>query len=240
MMKRYTDLFLDFDDTLYDTHGNAQIALTELFDTMQLGRWFPDPQVFYDAYWEANIDLWTRYSKGEITRDYLIVERFRRPLSSSPHPSVPPSFVSDAYCREVSDLFLDYCSNKPGLVEGAQELMDYLKGRGYRMHMCSNGFHEVQYKKLRACGLTDYFDTVVLSEDAGYNKPSPQYFDYALQQTKAPKDKTLMIGDNFQTDILGAKRYGLATAYFNRFPDYPAEEPVDYEVTELCQLKKFL
>ena len=80
MMKRYTDLFLDFDDTLYDTHGNAQIALTELFDTMQLGRWFPDPQVFYDAYWEANIDLWTRYSKGEITRDYLIVERFRRPL----------------------------------------------------------------------------------------------------------------------------------------------------------------
>ena len=242
MMKRYTDLFLDFDDTLYDTHGNAQIALTELFDTMQLGRWFPDPQVFYDAYWEANIDLWTRYSKGEITRDYLIVERFRRPLlvSERYRAEANSSLFTLHSSLKMSDQFLEFCSNKPGLVEGAQELMDYLKGRGYRMHMCSNGFHEVQYKKLRACGLTDYFDTVVLSEDAGYNKPSPQYFDYALQQTKAPKDKTLMIGDNFQTDILGAKRYGLATAYFNRFPDYPAEEPVDYEVTELCQLKKIL
>jgi putative hydrolase of the HAD superfamily len=106
--------------------------------------------------------------------------------------------------------------------------------------MCSNGFHEVQYKKLRACGLTDYFDTVVLSEDAGYNKPSPQYFDYALQQTKAPKDKTLMIGDNFQTDILGAQQAGVAVIYFNRFPEYPAPSPVDYEVTTLREIMTIL
>jgi putative hydrolase of the HAD superfamily len=80
----------------------------------------------------------------------------------------------------------------------------------------------------------------VLSEDAGANKPSPLFFDYALRQTKAQKETTLMIGDNFQTDILGAKRYGLATAYFNRYPDYPAEEPVDYEVTSLRQLMEIL
>ena len=74
---KYKDLFIDFDDTLYDTHGNAVIALRELFDALHMERWFPDPNVFYDRYWETNIDLWTRYSKGEITRDYLIVERFR-------------------------------------------------------------------------------------------------------------------------------------------------------------------
>lgn len=235
MEMRYTDLFLDFDDTLYDTHGNAVIALRELFDALHLERWFPDPQLFYDAYWKANIDLWTRYSKGEITRDYLIVERFRRPLSVG--QGLAPTVD---FCLKASDLFLDFCSSKPGLVEGARGLMDYLRSRGYRMHMCSNGFHEVQYKKLQACGLKDYFDSVILSEDAGYNKPAPQFFEYALRQTGAAIPTTLMIGDNFNTDILGAKRMGIATAYFNRYPEYPAVEPVDYEVTSLSELKNIL
>jgi putative hydrolase of the HAD superfamily len=234
-MRLYTDLFLDFDDTLYDTHGNAVIALHELFETLQLGQYFADPEVFYDEYWKANIDLWTRYSKEEITRDYLIVERFRRPLSFG--KGLDPT---EEYCLKASDLFLDYCSSKPGLVEGAHELVDYLKNKGYRMHICSNGFHEVQYKKLRACGLFDYFDTIILSEDAGANKPSKQFFDYALQKSGAVKAKTLMIGDNFNTDILGAKQAGFDTAYFNRFPDYPAPEPVTFEVTNLSQLMDIL
>lgn len=234
-MKRYTDLFIDFDDTLYDTHGNAVISLQELFEALQLDRYFPDPEVFYDAYWRANIDLWTRYARGEITRDYLIVERFRRPLSLG-----QGLLPDEAYCLQASDRFLDFCSTKPGLVSGARELTDYLKTRDYRLHMCSNGFHEVQYKKLRACGLDTFFDTIILSEDAGYNKPAPQFFDYAFRQTAALRETTLMIGDNFQTDILGAQQAGLDTAYFNRFPEYPAPQPVTYEVTDLRQLMDVL
>ena len=108
------------------------------------------------------------------------------------------------------------------------------------MHICSNGFHEVQYKKLRACGLYDSFDTIILSEDAGANKPSQQFFDYALQKSGAVKETTLMIGDNFNTDILGAKQAGFDTAYFNRYPDYPATEPVTFEVTALKELMDIL
>ena len=234
-LQNISDLFIDFDDTLYDTHGNAVIALHELFDLLHLERYFHDPQVFYDEYWKANIDLWTRYSKGEINRDYLIVERFRKPFSFGEGLS-----TDEAYCLEASDRFLDFCSCKPGLVEGAKELMDYFRNRGYRLHMCSNGFHEVQYKKLRACGLYEYFDTIILSEDAGYNKPAPEYFDYAFKKSGAKKESTLMIGDNFQTDILGAKRVGLRVAYFNRYPEYPATEPIDYEVTSLRQLMDIL
>ena len=211
-MKQYKDLFIDFDDTLYDTYGNAVIALRETFDYFLLKRYFSDPQVFYDSYWEANIDLWSRYSRGEITRDNLIVERFRRPLSEGKGIEVTKEF-----CLEVSDRFLDFCSNKPGVVDGAHEVMDYLKKKGYRMHMTSNGFHEVQYKKLAACGLKDYFDNIILSEDAKYNKPSKAYFDYALKIAGAQSDSVLMIGDNLNTDILGALHAGLDAMLFNRW-----------------------
>ena len=231
---KYKDLFVDFDDTLYDTHGNSVIALRETFEAFHLERWFPDPQTFYDAYWLANIDLWTRYSRGEITRDYLIVERFRRPLSEGRGLE-----ITEALCLEMSDRFLEFCATKSGVVEGAHELMDYLKGRGYRMHMTSNGFHEVQYKKLAASGLRDYFDTIILSEDAGANKPSKAFFDYALAKSGASVDATMMIGDNLQTDIIGARDMGLDTILFNRWDIPPSEIPT-HTVAALREIMQIL
>ena len=234
---RYKDLFVDFDDTLYDTYGNAVISLRETFDAYRLDRFFTDPQVFYDAYWSANIDLWTRYSHGEITRDYLIVERFRRPLSVGQGLE-----VTETLCLEMSDKFLDFCSSKPGVIEGARELMDYLKQKGYRMHMCSNGFHEVQYKKLAACGFRDYFDTIILSEDAGVNKPSPLYFNYAFKVSCADRETTLMIGDNLQTDIQGALSAGIDALLFNRWQVSVGESAVKptFVVDKLLDIKKLL
>ena len=234
---RYKDLFVDFDDTLYDTYGNAVISLRETFDAYRLDRFFTDPQVFYDAYWSANIDLWTRYSHGEITRDYLIVERFRRPLSVGQGLE-----VTEPLCLEMSDKFLDFCSSKPGVIEGARDLMDYLKQKGYRMHMCSNGFHEVQYKKLAACGFRDYFDTIILSEDAGVNKPSPLYFDYAFKVSGADRETTLMIGDNLQTDIQGALSAGIDALLFNRWQVNVGESAVKptFVVDKLLDIKKLL
>ena len=231
---KYKDLFIDFDDTLYDTHGNSVIALRETFEAFHLERWFPDPQIFYDAYWLANIDLWTRYSRGEITRDYLIVERFRCPLSEGKGLE-----ISEALCLEMSDRFLEFCATKSGVVEGAHELMDYLKGRGYRMHMTSNGFHEVQYKKLAASGLRDYFDTIILSEDAGANKPSKAFFDYAFAQSGASVDTTMMIGDNLQTDIIGARDVGLDTILFNRWDVPPSDIPT-HTVATLREIMQIL
>ena len=234
---RYKDLFIDFDDTLYDTHGNAVIALSETFNYFHLDRYFSDPQVFYDAYWTANIDLWTQYAKGEITRDYLIVERFRRPLSVGKGIE-----ITKELCLEISDKFLDFCASKPGVISGAHEVMDYLKQRGYRMHMCSNGFHEVQYKKLDACGLRDYFDTIILSEDAGVNKPSKAYFDYALKVSGASRKTTLMIGDNLQSDILGALNAGLDAMLFNRWAieDKDIPQKPTFIVEHLRDIKRIL
>jgi len=239
--KKYTDLFIDFDDTLYDTRGNAILALAEIFEHFGWERYFDKPDDFYAPYWEANTQLWDLYAKGQIDRDYLIEQRFRRPLSKGTNDDGSAFNPTTEYCLEVSDYFLERCAVKPGLVKGARELMDYLRQRGYRIHMCSNGFHEVQFKKLRSCGLLEYFDTVILSEDAGVNKPSPQFFEYALKQTKAPLDQTIMIGDNLSTDILGAQSVGLPTIYFNRWcrtADGPT--PPTYVVDELLEITKIL
>lgn len=242
----YTDLLIDFDDTLYDTHGNAVIALKEIYELFHLNQHFESSEVFYGNYWQTNVQLWEQYAHGEIERDYLIVERFRRPLSIGKYWPAHlmedvdgQRMVSAAFCLEVSDRFLELCASKPGVVEGAHEVMTYLRHRGYRLHMASNGFHEVQYKKLKASGLARFFDTVVLSEDAGVNKPSPLFFEYALKVTGAPRMSTLMIGDNPDTDIRGARQAGLPTVFFNRKPCSVAIE-TDYEIHALCELKELL
>lgn len=241
----YTDLFIDFDDTLYDTHGNAILALEELYADFHLDRYFERPDDFTVPYWEANVELWDRYSQGKITRDFLMVERFRWPLSAGwTYDSYGHRVHFDPsreFCLEVSDHFLDLCACKPGVVEGAHELMHYFRGRGYRLHMCSNGFHEVQYRKLRASQLLEFFDTIVLSEDAGANKPSPVYFQHAFAVTGARPETTLMIGDNFKADILGAKAAGLDVMFFNRKPEtFRPTEAVNYEVHALAEIMSLL
>ena len=119
--------------------------------------------------------------------------------------------------------------------------MQYLKGLGCHLHICSNGFHEIQYKKLRACGLYDYFDTVILSEDAGANKPSKKFFDYAFEKSGAKVETTLMIGDNYIADIEGAMDAGLDTILYNRWDAnfVPPRKPT-YIVNELAEIMKLL
>ena len=243
----YTDLLIDFDDTLYDTHGNAVIALREIYEIFHLEQHFDHPEVFYDHYWQTNVQLWEQYAHGEIAREVLIVERFRRPLSIGHHwPEHLTEIVrgqrmvSAAFCLEVSDRFLQLCATKPGVVDGAHEVMAYLRRRGYRLHMASNGFREVQYKKLRASGLADCFDTVVLSEDAAVNKPSPLFFDFALKAAGARRHSTLMIGDNPDTDIHGARQAGLPTIFLHRKPESIRGVATDYEIHSLHELLRLL
>lgn len=206
----YKAVFLDFDDTLYDTHGNAQIALEIIFSEFGLARYFKSAEDFTRPYWKVNVELWAQYARQEITRDYLIVERFRRPLSLG-EGLVP----DEQYCLEISDRFLELCTEQPGTVEGAHELLNYLSNRGYRLFIASNGFTEVQSKKIARAGMAGRFEQVFLSEAIGVNKPSPLFFEKALSLAGLQSDEVIMIGDNYHTDITGAMGAGIAQIYFN-------------------------
>lgn len=226
-MKFYSDIFIDFDDTLYDTHGNADLALREIFNLYELGRYFDDPEVFFTSYWKVNIEVWEKYAKGEMTKDELIIERFKRPFALGSGLA-----ADDDFCRKINNTFLLSCSYKTGVLPGAHELVDYLRGKGYRLHICSNGFHEVQYKKLHSCKMIDKFDNIILSEDAGANKPSELFFDYAFRMTRADRKSTIMIGDSLSTDMLGARNAGIDSIYFRR-EGQPSSDEVTYTVGSL-------
>lgn len=233
---QYKDIFIDFDDTLYATRENSSIALRETFDLFHWERHFPNPEVFISGFWTANVELWAQYTRGEITREYLMEQRFMRPLGMAEGLN-----ADSGYCRKVSDRFLELCSCKPGVVDGAHELMSHLRVKGYRTHICSNGFHEVQYRKLAAADMAKYFDTIVLSEDAGAPKPSLVFFDHALKATGARRETTIMIGDNYDTDIIGAMDSGLATILFNRWDkDFRPPKMPDHTVSSLRQIIEIL
>lgn len=121
---------------------------------------------------------------------------------------------------------MDRTTRKTRLIEGTIELLDYLRPR-YRMHILSNGFREVQYKKIENSGLKPYFDKIILSEDAGINKPHPDMFTYALKNTNSRRNQTVMIGDSWDADIVGAHKSRIAQIWFN-----PTGAPgVDFQPT---------
>ena len=242
-MMHYKDLFIDLDDTLYDTHGNSMIALKKLFDERNWKEIMPSYEAFRDAYFATNVDVWAKYAHGEIDRNTLIVERYRRPVTEMVRQcGGDTSWITPQWCVEASNRYGDLISREPGTVPGAKQLLEYLRQKGYRLHICSNGFHEVQSRKLKSAGLDGYFATIILSEDAGVNKPHKEFFDYAFAKTGAERATTIMIGDHYDTDIAGAINAGLDTIFFNRWNVDPStlERQPDYIVNSLSEIEKIL
>ena len=141
---------------------------------------------------------------------------------------------------ELHDRYLDVLSQQKTLVPGAVELLDYLTERGYPLYILSNGFAEVQSRKLESGGISHYFKRLILSDEIGITKPDRRLFDYALQIVGAAASETLIVGDNYDADILGAMNAGWKTIYFNRDNlVIPGARP-DYTATSLSEIKQIL
>ncbi len=228
----YKHIFLDFDDTLYDTHGNADEALRELFEHFRLGDHFSSQEQFLTSYWKKNQEVWAQYSLGQISRQKLILDRFLYPLREG-------GIDDEKFALELNDWFLDRTAQKTGLVEGAKDLLEYLKN-SYHLHIISNGFTEVQYRKMKNSGVDHYFEQIILSEDVGVNKPDPRIFDFALEKTGAKREESIMIGDNYDTDITGAIRSGINQLFYNPKADFVPTILPTYEVRTLKEIESIL
>jgi len=212
MTMAYKNLFIDLDDTLWDIHLNGKECLQEIYRDYGYGEFYRTFEDYYSIYMPNNHRLWALYRQGEISKEELIVERFLLPVRAF-------GIDDPAYAKNLSDDFLDRTTRKTALIDGTIELLEYLKPK-YRMHILSNGFREVQYKKIENSGLKPYFDKIILSEDAGINKPHADMFTYALKNTNSRRDQTVMIGDSWDADIVGAYNSRIAQIWFN-----PKNEP---------------
>lgn len=231
-MIKYKNLFIDLDDTLWDTYNNNKECLEELYADYNFGRHYASFEAFYDIYMPHNLRLWEQYRNHQIDRQTLIVERFRYILR-------PMGIEDTKTVLAINNDFLQRTTTKTRLIPGAIELLEYLRP-SYRMFILSNGFREVQFKKLSNSGLAPYFQRMILSEDANIQKPHKEIFDFALKNTNSRRSETLMIGDSWEADIIGAYNSKIDQLWLN--PDkLPATQfTPTYTVRSLEEIKQIL
>ena len=145
--------------------------------------------------------------------------------------------ISDATIQYLSDEYIKYLPEYNHLFDGAIELLDYLKPK-YQLHIITNGFASVQTKKLKNSNIHHYFETITNSEMAGVKKPNSKIFNFALSLANASKEDSIMIGDSYEADVLGAIEAGIDAVFFNE-QNIQVEQPV-FQVHHLLELKKIL
>ncbi|MGJ8666829.1 MAG: YjjG family noncanonical pyrimidine nucleotidase [Patiriisocius sp.] len=228
MKNKITDVFFDLDHTLWDFDRNSALAFQRVFNTHKIEIPVVD---FMKVYEPINFAYWKEYREERVTKEVLRRGRLQDTFSK----------LNLAYELEIIDLLSDgYIEELPGnnhLFDGAIDLLEYLKNK-YSLHIITNGFAEVQNIKMERSKLAPYFKTVTSSEEVGVKKPNPIVFHTALEKTNAKPETSIMIGDTFEADILGAESVGMDTIFYN----YRNEViPTTYKAVDtLLEIKKYL
>lgn len=231
-MGKYKNIFIDLDDTIYDFAAASRESFEEVYTMLGYERFFNSFNHFLSLYEPHNLELWALYGEGKITKAKLNSDRYSYPLRMV---GIDDQELADTFCREV----LSRIPTKNKVIPGAIELLEYLYPK-YDLYILSNGFKELQEHKMQTAGLRKYFKRIVLSEDIGINKPHPELFIHALQVADASCENSIMIGDMFDTDIVGAAGVEMDQIFYNRkrLEQLPFEPT--YTVHNLLQIKEIL
>jgi putative hydrolase of the HAD superfamily len=226
----YKDLFFDLDHTIWDFELNSKETLWDLHQKYALeAKGINDFDVFYSNYSVHNHRLWDRYTKGFIKQEELRWKRIYLSL-------LDYKIADEALSKEMSVDYLDILPNKKNLFPYTIEILDYLKNKDYKMHLITNGFESVQFKKIKNSNLADYFIEVITSEASNSLKPNKEIFDYALKASNAKLDTSIMIGDNEAADIQGAINAGMDSIFVNHLQIQPTV-PATHTITHLKELE---
>jgi putative hydrolase of the HAD superfamily len=229
----YQHLFFDLDHTIWDFELNSKETLLDLHYKYKLAdKGITDFDAFFDQYSIHNHRLWDRYTKGFIKQEELRWKRIYLSL-------LEYKIADETLSREMSFDYLDILPNKKNLFPYTIEILEYLKAKGYKMHLITNGFESVQFKKIENSKLAPYFLEVITSEGSNSLKPNKEIFEYALQKANAKLEESIMIGDNESADIQGAINIGMDSVFVNHIQAVPTV-PATYTITHLKELESIL
>lgn len=224
---QYTSLFLDLDNTLLDFDKAEESAITRVLKKHGL----PCNTETVKKYSEINLSYWKRFERGEIKREDIFENRFADLLS----------FLGrNGNIAEIAKDYFACLSEGYFTVDGAEDILEYLKKSGYKLYITTNGISLTQLKRIRNSGVEKYTDGIFVSENTGHQKPEKEYFEYVMDRIpENGKSRILIIGDSQSSDILGGIRFGIDTCWFNPKGE-TAKYESRYEISHLLQLKRIL
>ena len=226
MYSHITDIFFDLDHTLWDFDKNSEKAFDLIFKNKYN---HIDTAKFIAVYIPINQACWKLYQQDKITHIELRYQRLKQSFDAL---SVE---ISDEEIEKIATEYIEYLPQFNELFDHTIEVLDYLKTK-YNLHIITNGFAEVQDKKLRNSNISHYFKTITNSEMANAKKPNPIIFDHALQLANATKNNSIMIGDCIDADVQGALNFGISAIFFN--PNGYSSPNNIIQINNLYQLKK--
>lgn len=228
-------LFIDLDDTLWDTFHNNKRALSLLYKRHNWGVHYHSFESYFALYMPHCDQLWYQYRLGQITKQSLTIARLAYPLHLAGMQVTAEEMLA------LNEEFMDLVREQTGVVEGAIEMLQSLKPH-FKLYIITNGWTEVQSAKLTKSGLAPYIDATFISEQIGCHKPDERFFHTVLTTTNSKKDESMVIGDSWHADIAGASAYGLPTIWYNPHQDpFPATvTPQPISVTSLAKIPPIL
>ncbi|MEA2106541.1 MAG: YjjG family noncanonical pyrimidine nucleotidase [Bacteroidota bacterium] len=230
-MKKYKNIYFDLDRTLWDFDSNAKETFQDIYEKHELHKIFNNFDNFYNTYVKHNKRLWKIYRDGKIKKSVLTFKRFALTLEEF-------GVKDEGLAKIIGQDYIEISPTKKRLFPGTYETLEYLENK-YNLYIITNGFNEVQFTKLKNSKLDTFFKKIFTSENAGAQKPNAKIFEHALKSVNARKKESVMIGDDLDTDIIGAKKFGLDQVYFNPQGKKHSED-ITHEITSLKELLNIL
>ena len=221
-------IFFDLDHTLWDFETNSAQAFEFIFKENGIE---VNIDEFLIHYKPINLKYWKLYREDLVSKKLLRYKRLKETFDLLSYR------ISDPKIDLLSKVYIDNLSNYNTLFDGAVDILNYLSPK-YGLHIITNGFDEVQTKKMNTSGILEFFDKIITSESVGVKKPNPKIFHHAMELAQATIMDSVMIGDNFEADILGAKAVGMKTIHFKE--NHNTETDGVINVTSLLEIKQYL